>query len=71
MNCPACNEGGVKTIDTRPYVDEQENFYYVERKKHCTSCGYRFKTLEVDVDVWYARSNYGGNTGSESQEESN
>lgn len=63
MNCPECNESGVKTLDTRSYVDEEQGFYYVERKRVCNTCGYKYMTIEVDIEVWHTRrSENGGDT---------
>jgi transcriptional regulator NrdR family protein len=64
MNCPECGAGKVKTLDTRSYVDSEEGFYYTERRRECISCGNKYKTLEVDIEVWYARRQHGNNTGS-------
>lgn len=69
MNCTACGGKDLRTRDTRSFHDPHFNFYYAERRRECLSCGHRFKTIEVDVEVWNERVDYGIDTGSESQEE--
>lgn len=71
MNCPECGSNRVRTSDTRSYVDSDEGFYYTERRKYCTDCDNKFKTLEVGIDVWLARRANGIDPGIEGEEESN
>lgn len=44
MNCPVC-EGATAVIDSRPESDS------VNRRRRCLSCDYRFRTVEVDMDM--------------------
>lgn len=44
MNCPVC-EGATTVIDSRPEAD------CVNRRRRCLSCDYRFRTVEVDMDM--------------------
>lgn len=52
MNCPECDEGGVRTVDTRSFVHSELNFYFVARRKVCMSCGHKYKTIEVEQSIW-------------------
>jgi len=45
MNCPVCN-GTTGVVDSRP--DEES----VHRRRRCFDCGYRFRTIELDEDLW-------------------
>lgn len=45
MTCPVCN-GKTKTKDSRCYID------HVIRIHKCNSCGYVFRTIEVDEDIY-------------------
>ena len=45
MLCPMC-DGETKVTDSRPKVDS------VNRRRECLECGFRFKTVEVDVDYF-------------------
>lgn len=45
MTCPNCNEK-TKVIDSR--TDEDST----ERRRECTTCGYRFSTVELDRDLF-------------------
>lgn len=45
MNCPVCGEN-TKVVDSRPDTDN------VMRMRKCLVCGYKFKTLEVDDDLF-------------------
>lgn len=45
MTCPKCFEK-TKVIDSRPDDD------YVERRRECLECGYRFSTIEIDRDLY-------------------
>ena len=44
MTCPVCG-GATKVVDSRPEVDN------VHRRRKCKECGYRFSTVEIEVDV--------------------
>ena len=44
MTCPVCG-GATKVVDSRPEVDT------VHRRRKCKECGYRFSTVEIEVDV--------------------
>ena len=52
MNCPECDEGGVRTVDTRSFIHGELNFYFVVRKKVCMSCSHKYKTIEVEQPIW-------------------
>lgn len=56
MNCPECGDK-VRCLDTRTYDEPSKGFEYVERIRECTSCGHRFVTIEVSVDVWVEQTN--------------
>ena len=45
MTCPKCNES-TKVVDSRIELDA------VWRRRECQSCGYRFNTTEIDVDMY-------------------
>lgn len=45
MNCPTCN-GQTRVIDTEMNEDS------VKRRRKCLSCGFRFSTLEIDMDLY-------------------
>ena len=45
MNCPMC-EGNTMVIDSRPSVDS------IKRRRLCEKCGYRFSTVEIDIDMY-------------------
>ena len=45
MDCPKCY-GGTKVADSQPQVDS------VTRRRRCLSCGYRFSTIEIDIDLY-------------------
>ncbi len=47
MKCPKCS-GDTRVRDSRPLPDS------VSRRRECLVCGFRFSTVEVDVDL-YAR----------------
>ena len=44
MNCPLCG-GGTAVCDSRPEADS------VNRRRRCLSCDYKFRTVEVDMDM--------------------
>lgn len=54
MNCPKCDESGVRTVDTRNFVHGELNFYFVVRRKVCLSCLHKYKTIEVEHPIWEA-----------------
>lgn len=45
MTCPKC-EGATTVRGNIPHVDN------IVRKRICTECGYEFKTVEIDLDLW-------------------
>lgn len=45
MTCPVCG-GKVKAFDSR-----SREGLYVWRRKKCVDCGYRFTTLEFELDA--------------------
>ena len=45
MTCPVCN-GDTKVIDSRKNSD------HIVRYRKCKKCGYRFRTLETDEDIY-------------------
>lgn len=45
MTCPECGE---KT----KVLESKDNEDFVERRRECYSCGYRFNTIEVDKDLY-------------------
>jgi transcriptional regulator NrdR family protein len=52
VNCPECDEGGVRTVDTRSFIHTELNFYFVVRRKVCLSCSHKYKTIEVEKPIW-------------------
>ncbi len=45
MTCPVCG-GGIKIHHTHDYDD------HIERRRKCVECGYLFKTIEIDSDLY-------------------
>ena len=45
MTCPNCGDKTI-VINSRPHED---NTY---RRRECVSCGQRFSTVEIDVDMY-------------------
>ena len=45
MECPLCF-CSTKVVDSRPDED------CVNRRRRCISCGYRFSTVEIDMDAY-------------------
>lgn len=45
MTCPKC-EGTTTVRGNIPHVDN------IVRKRICTECGFEFKTVEIDLDLW-------------------
>lgn len=45
MTCPVCFEK-TKVVDSRHHEDS------VTRRRECLSCGHRFTTIEVDLDLF-------------------
>ena len=45
MTCPICGEK-TKVVESMSYVD------LIERRRECTSCGYRFTTYEIERDLY-------------------
>ena len=45
MTCPKC-EGATTVRGNIPHVDN------IVRKRICTECGFEFKTVEIDLDLW-------------------
>lgn len=52
MICPECGHSEVRTLDVRTYRDPQMDFHYVERKRRCPACEHKFRTIEVNLEVW-------------------
>ena len=44
MKCPVCN-GNTGVYNSRPEVD------CVRRNRRCYDCGYKFRTVEIDLDM--------------------
>lgn len=42
ITCPSCGCGATEVLDTRAVAGEN----MIRRRRHCTGCGARFKTLE-------------------------
>lgn len=51
MRCEACGEK-TDVKETRTFVDEKMEMYYVERRHQCKDCDHRFTTIEVPRNVW-------------------
>lgn len=51
MLCPSCEER-TKVLETRQFYDKDGEFYYLDRRRECLSCGERFFSLEIPRDVW-------------------
>jgi transcriptional regulator NrdR family protein len=47
--CPACSHGLVKTTNSRI---SNSPIHYRVRHKHCSACGHRWKTYEIDSTVF-------------------
>lgn len=45
MTCPVC--GGVTNV-----VDSRKATDHVVRKRKCYECGYEFRTIETDEDIF-------------------
>ena len=45
MDCPVCGTS-TYVIDSRPQCD------HVKRRRACLDCGFRFSTIEIDVDMY-------------------
>lgn len=45
MTCPICGEK-TKVLESKTDVDS------IERRRECTSCGYRFTTFEIERDLY-------------------
>lgn len=45
MTCPVCN-GATKVVDSRKNSD------HIVRYRQCKTCGYRFRTIETDEDIF-------------------
>ena len=45
MDCPECY-GRTDVADSRRQIDG------VTRRRKCRSCGYRFSTIEIDIDLY-------------------
>ena len=44
MNCPKCGSYQVGVIDTKPKPSG------IRRRRKCQDCGYRFTTMEVNME---------------------
>jgi transcriptional regulator NrdR family protein len=49
MRCPSCGHDKVRTYDVR---QREDGFMYVVRVKRCPNCGHRFRTIEVDLELF-------------------
>lgn len=45
LHCPACGKRSLKTINSRPTAGG------TRRRKECTSCGFRFSTIETLISL--------------------
>jgi transcriptional regulator NrdR family protein len=59
MMCPVCSSK-MGCNQTRNYTDSNRGFMYVERRRVCSSCGYRMMTVEVDQDIFTGIINESG-----------
>lgn len=46
MNCPKCGKERVRVFDTARYEES------VIRTRVCRSCGYKYKTIEYELDLY-------------------
>ena len=46
MICPKCKGHSVYCLDSRPYNG------MTKRRRRCIDCGYRFTTIEIDMDFY-------------------
>lgn len=46
MNCPMCEDEKNRTVDSRTECDN------VWRVRVCQKCGYRWRTVEIDNDMY-------------------
>lgn len=49
MRCPSCGHKKTRTYDVRQRTDD---FDYVVRIKRCMECDHRFRTIEVDLELF-------------------
>jgi transcriptional regulator NrdR family protein len=49
VKCPNCRFDRVRTYDVR---QREDDFDYVVRVKKCPDCGHRFRTIEIDIDLF-------------------
>lgn len=54
MKCKEC-DGKTETLETRTYHDKAGDFYWVQRRRRCLSCGEIFKTIEVEAMLFAER----------------
>lgn len=52
MRCPQCACEDLKTHDTRQRYDEDGDFAYTVRIRRCKDCGHRFRTIEIEVELF-------------------
>lgn len=56
MNCPNCNHGTTKVLDSRPIEKERT----IRRRRICDMCGYRFTTFErIETRTIFVRKTTG------------
>lgn len=46
MNCPKCGSERIRVVDTKS--DRESTI----RTRVCKSCGYRYKTIEYELDLY-------------------
>ena len=46
MNCPKCRSGNIDILDSRRHED------CVKRRRMCLDCGFRYSTIEINVDEY-------------------
>lgn len=52
MRCPECGSPELKTHDTRQRFDEEGSFAYTVRIRRCKDCNHRFRTIEVEINLF-------------------
>jgi len=66
MRCVTC-DSPTNIIDSRKYHDPNSNFDFVNRRRLCKSCGYKFVTIEITEDTWINILNQPGEVNSNEQ----
>ena len=52
MQCPMC-ESKTAVVETRHYEDPLKGFEYVQRRRKCLGCDYKFSSIEVTLETWH------------------